>query len=165
MSVHRARVVWRLDAPDAAFAAGRYDRAHRLIFEAGLEVAGSASPAVVPAPFSRADALDPEAAFTGALSACHMLWFLDLARQAGLVVSAYEDAAEGTLARDPEGRMAITRVTLRPRVAWGGSRQPRSAEIAALHQAAHEACFIANSVRTEVIVAPEGGESRREDGA
>jgi organic hydroperoxide reductase OsmC/OhrA len=145
---------WSLLDGEDAFRAGRYDRVHRLVFEGGLVVAGSPSPAVVAAPYSQAGALDPEAAFTAALSACHMLWFLDLARQAGFVVAAYRDEAVGTLGRIGPGRQAMTKVVLSPRIAWGGARAPSAQEIEGLHHRAHELCFIANSVTTEVIVTP-----------
>lgn len=152
MSEHRARVNWRLAEDSEAFLAGRYSRAHTLGFDEGLEVPGTPSASVVPGPWSRPDALDPEAAFTAALSACHMLWFLDLAKQAGLVVASYQDEAAGTLGRVGRGRMAMTRVVLRPRISFAGGRDPTPAEIADLHQRAHELCFIANSVTTEVVV-------------
>jgi organic hydroperoxide reductase OsmC/OhrA len=152
MSAHPVTVDWSLGEADADFLAGRYDRAHALGFEGGLRIAGSPSPAVVPAPYSQAGALDPEAAFTAALSACHMLWFLDLARQAGFVVAAYHDAAVGTLGRIGPGRQAMTRVVLRPQIAWTGARTPSAEEIKGLHHRAHELCFIANSVTTDVTV-------------
>ena len=150
MSEHRATVAWRLG--DGDFRAGQYDRTHDLEFEGGLTVRGSPSPSVVPAPWSRADALDPEAAFTGALSACHMLWFLDLARQAGFVVGAYRDAAVGTLGRIGPGKIAMTRVVLHPQIDWAGEPRPTAAQIADLHHEAHARCFIANSVTTRVEV-------------
>jgi len=152
MSAHTATVDWSLKQDAAAFLAGRYDRAHGLAFEGGLTLAGSPSPAVIPAPYSRPGALDPEAAFTAALSACHMLWFLDLARQAGFVVAAYRDQAVGTLGRIGPGREGMTEVVLRPEITWGGARAPDAEEIAALHHRAHELCFIANSVTTRVRV-------------
>ncbi len=150
MSLHAATVDWSLG--DGDFAAGRYSRLHSLTFEGGVTVAGSASPAVVPAPWSSAEAVDPEAAFTAALSACHMLTFLDLARRAGWVIAAYRDEAEGTLARVARGKMAVTRVVLRPAITWSGDRRPTADQITALHHTAHEQCFIANSVTTEVVV-------------
>ncbi|MBA3811393.1 MAG: OsmC family protein [Caulobacteraceae bacterium] len=150
MSVHRAAVTWALDGGD--FLARRYSRAHTLSFEGGLEVAGSPSPHIVPAPYSRADAVDPEAAFTASLSACHMLWFLDHASRAGFVVASYLDQAEGTLARNAAGKLAMTRVALRPKIAFSGDPRPTPQEIAALHHAAHADCFIANSVTAEVVV-------------
>jgi organic hydroperoxide reductase OsmC/OhrA len=152
VSEHRARVSWRLAEDGEAFLTGRYSRAHTLGFDDGLEVPGTPSPSVVPPPWSRAGALDPEAAFTAALSACHMLWFLDLAKQAGLVVASYEDEAAGTLGRVARGRLAMTRVILRPRIAFAGHQTPTAAQIADLHHRAHELCFIANSVTTEVTV-------------
>jgi organic hydroperoxide reductase OsmC/OhrA len=152
VSEHRARIAWTLDEDADAFLAGQYSRAHRLTFDGGLDVPGTPSPSVVPPPWSRADALDPEAAFTACLSACHMLWFLDLAKQAGLVVTAYDDEAVGVLGRLGRGKMAMTRVTLRPRIAFGGERTPTPDEVSDLHHRAHELCFIANSVTTEVVV-------------
>lgn len=152
MSEHHAGVSWMLAEGGKAFLAGRYSRAHTLRFDDGLEVPGTPSPSVVPAPWSRTAAVDPEAAFTAALSACHMLWFLDLAKQAGFTVASYEDAAVGTLARVGRGRMAMTRVVLRPRIVFTGEKAPSASEIAALHVRAHELCFIANSVTTEVVV-------------
>ena len=146
-----ATVEWRLEGD---FAGRRYSRAHTLRFEDGLVVPGSASPHVVPLPWSREAAVDPEAAFTAALSSCHMLWFLDFASRAGFVVGAYDDRAEGTLAGDADGRMAMTRVVLRPVVRFVGEPAPTAEELADLHHRAHEACFIANSVKTEVLVEP-----------
>jgi len=157
VSDHRARVVWRLAEDAKAFVAGRYSRAHTLGFEDGLEVPGTPSPLIVPAPWSRTAAVDPEAAFTAALSACHMLWFLDLAKQAGFAVASYEDDAVGTLARVGRGRLAMTRVVLGPRIVFAGDKTPTAEELANLHHRAHELCFIANSVTTEVMVEPREG--------
>ena len=153
MSTHRATVDWTL--PEGQdFARGRYSRVHTLSFEGGASLPGSASPAVVPLPWSSHDAVDPEAAFTAALSACHMLTFLDLVRRAGFLATAYRDEAEGTLDRTGRGRMAVTRVVLRPRIAWAGDRRPSADDLSRLHHEAHELCFIANSVTTEVVVEP-----------
>ncbi|HEY2047727.1 MAG TPA: OsmC family protein [Caulobacteraceae bacterium] len=159
MSEHRAGVSWKLAEDGEAFVAGRYSRAHALRFDDGLEVPGTPSPSVVPAPWSRTAAVDPEAAFTAALSACHMLWFLDLARQAGFAVASYEDDAVGTLARIGRQRMAMTRVVLRPRIVFTGEKIPTAAELDDLHHRAHEHCFIANSVTTEVVVEAPGDET------
>lgn len=152
MSRHTAQVVWERGA--AAFVDGHYSRRHLLRFDGGLEVPGSASPAVVPAPLSDAAALDPEEAFVASLSSCHMLWFLDLALRAGWCVQRYADVAEGQLARNAAGKLAMTRVTLRPQVEFAGERRPTVDEIAVLHEQAHAACFIANSVRSDVRVEP-----------
>ena len=148
--MHRATVDWTLG--DGDFAKGRYSRVHTIGFEGGISIPGSASPAVVPAPWSSGEAVDPEAAFTAALGACHMLTFLDLARRAGFGVTAYRDEAEGTLARVARGKMAVTRVVLRPVITWAGEKRPSAEEIDALHHQAHELCFISNSVTTEVVV-------------
>ena len=150
MSQHHATVDWTLQ-PGSNFGAGEYSRAHDLLFSGGVVVPGSPSPAVVPAPWSREDAVDPEAAFVAALSACHMLWFLDLARQAGWTVASYHDAAEGTLGRMAPRKTGMTKVVLRPQIAFEG-RQPEVQDIADLHHEAHARCFIANSVITEVVV-------------
>jgi organic hydroperoxide reductase OsmC/OhrA len=143
-------VTWTLGGGD--FLNRRYSRAHRLEFEGGVKVAGTASPSIVPAAFSRRDAIDPEAAFTASLSACHMLWFLDHAARAGFVVAAYSDPAEGTLAPDGAGGLAMTRVVLRPSITFTGERSPTPTELEALHAAAHADCFIARSVTTEVVI-------------
>ena len=115
---------------------------------------GSSSPHSVPLPFSDPSAVDPEEAFVASLASCHMLWFLSLAAMAGWVVDDYRDDALGVLARNAEGRFAMTVVTLRPAVSFGGESQPSVAEQTRLHHAAHEACFIANSVKSEVRCEP-----------
>jgi organic hydroperoxide reductase OsmC/OhrA len=150
VSLHRAGVHWTLEGGD--FLARRYSRLHSLSFGSGVTVPGSPSPQVVSAPWSNSEAVDPEAGFVASLSACHMLWFLDLAAGAGFVVSSYDDEAEGTLGRSAPGRMAMTRVALRPAIVFSGERRPTPPEIEALHHEAHERCFIANSVTTEVVV-------------
>ena len=151
MSTYRATIDWRLEGD---FKSRRYSRAHALHFDGGLTIAGSSSPQVVPLPWSREGALDPEAAFTAAIASCHMLWFLDLASRAGFVVEGYRDAAEGTLAKGADGRVQMTRVVLRPNAGFAGPRHPTAAELADLHHRAHEECFIANSVKTEIVVEP-----------
>jgi organic hydroperoxide reductase OsmC/OhrA len=150
VSLHHATVAWSLE-PGADFPAGHYSRAHTLDFGHGLTVPGTPSPLVVPAPWSREGAVDPEAAFVASLSACHMLWFLDLARQAGFVVASYRDGAEGTLGRIGPGKRGMTKVVLKPDIAFTGAA-PTAEALAALHHEAHERCFIANSVTTEVVV-------------
>jgi organic hydroperoxide reductase OsmC/OhrA len=147
---HRATVVWRRGEGD--FAKGHYSREHLWRFDGGAEVAASATPSIVPAPWSSATAVDPEEAFVASLSSCHMLTFIDIARHKGFVVDSYEDDAVGILARNAEGRRWISAVTLTPRIAFAG-RQPSSDDLAELHHRAHEACFIANSVRTAVTIA------------
>jgi organic hydroperoxide reductase OsmC/OhrA len=154
MSDHTATVRWQRH-PLEAFHDGRYSRRHEIAFDGGAVVPGSSSPHVVPLPLSDASAIDPEEMFVAALASCHMLWFLSLAAGRGLRVERYVDEARGTMGRNAEGRMALTQVTLRPRVGFIGEHLPSAEEIAALHHQAHERCFIANSVRTDVRVEPQ----------
>ena len=152
MSHYQAIVEW--SRGEARFTDNRYSRAHRWRFDGGVELPASASPQVVPLPMSVSAAVDPEEAFVASLSSCHMLFFLSLAAKQGFVVDDYRDEAVGTMARNASGRLAMTRVTLRPRVRFSGEKQPSRAEEDALHHAAHEECFIARSVRTEVTCEP-----------
>lgn len=148
-----AEVLWQRAAHEA-YTDQRYSRRHRLVFDGGTEVPGSSSPSVVPLPMSDAAAVDPEEAFVASLAACHMLWFLSIAAQQGFVVDRYRDAAVGTMTRNEAGKLWISTVTLRPDVAFGGARQPTHAESLQMHHRAHEDCFIANSVKTEVRCEP-----------
>jgi len=148
MSRHEARLTWR---SDGQFATGRYSRRHEWRFDGGAAVVGSSSPTVVPVPMSDPAGVDPEEALVAAVASCHMLWFLDLARRAGFAVSEYEDAAEGEMGRVAPERMAMTRIALRPRIAFEG-QPPSGEELARLHEEAHARCFIANSLKTEVVV-------------
>jgi organic hydroperoxide reductase OsmC/OhrA len=152
MSEYTANITWARG--DAAFLDHRYSRAHTWRFDGGIEVAASSSPHVVPLPMSDAAAVDPEEAFVAALSSCHMLWFLALAAKRGWRVDAYDDAAVGVMARNTDGRLAMTTVTLRPYVAFSGERVPTVAEVERLHRDAHAECFIASSVRSDVRVEP-----------
>lgn len=149
-STYTATVRWAAK-PDEEFAKGQYSRAHEWAFDGGAVVTASASPHIVAAPWSDVAGVDPEEAFIASLSSCHMLFFLDFARRGGFVVETYVDQAEGELGKLADGRMAMTRVTLRPRVTWGGEG-PDEAALDDLHHRAHQACFIANSVTTEVTV-------------
>jgi organic hydroperoxide reductase OsmC/OhrA len=150
MSTYTATIRWARD-PSTDFSKGQYSRAHEWAFDGGAVVPGSSNPHTVPLPWSDAAAVDPEEAFVASLSSCHMLFFVDFARRAGFVVDAYVDEAEGVLDKRGDGKMAMTRVTLHPRVTWGGMA-PDAAAITDLHHRAHEACFIANSVTTNVVI-------------
>lgn len=150
MATYRAEVAWSLK-PGEDFLKGRYSRGHTLSFDGGIEVPASASPHVV-GKWAVTEAVDPEEMLVAALSNCHMLTFLHKARLAGFVATAYRDAAEGVMEEIAPGRQAVTRVTLRPRIDWDGAA-PDDAMLARLHHEAHEECFIANSVKTEVTVA------------
>ncbi|MEK1906343.1 MAG: OsmC family protein [Pseudomonas sp.] len=151
MALYTAEIIW--SRGDQDFLDNRYSRGHRWRFDGGVEVPASSSPHVVPLPGSREDAVDPEEAFVASLSSCHMLWFLSLAARDGWRVDGYRDPAEGRMGKNAEGRLAMTRVTLRPAVTFAGNA-PTSAQLDALHHEAHEACFIANSVKTEVCCVP-----------
>jgi len=148
MAEYQATILW--ERGGANFSDNRYSRGHRWQFDGGIEVPASASPQVVPLPLSVPAAVDPEEAFVAALSSCHMLWFLSLAAKRGFVVEKYCDQAIGVMAKNAAGKLAMTQVTLRPAVAFSGIRRPSPSEIQSLHDEAHEECFIANSVKTQV---------------
>ncbi|MBA2686634.1 MAG: OsmC family protein [Gemmatimonadaceae bacterium] len=153
MSEYTATIEWER-APTAAFTDKKYSRGHEWKFDGGITVPASASPHGVPVPYSVAAAVDPEEAFVAALSSCHLLWFLSIAAKRGFVVDRYSDDATGTLAMGPSGKVVMTRVLLRPHVTFGGDKRPTSEEFQAMHHEAHDECFIANSVRTDVVCEP-----------
>ena len=152
MSIYTAEVLWERNNGD--FLGKRYSRKHLLRFDGGLEVPGSSSPHGVPVPMSDASALDPEEAFVASLSSCHMLWFLSIAAKRKFCVDRYFDAATGVMEKNADGKMAMTVVTLRPDVTFSDERLPARTELDQLHHEAHEACFIANSVKTDVRCKP-----------
>ena len=152
MSTYTATVAWARPA-GAVFKDNKYSRAHEWRFDGGVTVPASSSPKVVPPPLSKQDAVDPEEAFVASLASCHMLFFLYHASKAGLVVDQYEDAAVGTMGKDAQGRMAILKVVLRPQVRWSGAA-PSAQDLEAMHHRSHEDCFIANSVKSDVLVEP-----------
>ena len=151
MTHHTSTVVWQRD--HTAFTDHRYSRRHVWQFDGGAVVSASSSPHVVPLPFSDPAGVDPEEAFVASLSSCHMLWFLDFAARAGWVVESYRDEAVGIMARNDQGQQAMTRVTLHPVVQFAG-KQPTLQQLQDLHHQAHASCFIANSVKTEVLCEP-----------
>jgi len=145
MSEHKATIKWSRGGKDFTYKA--YSRDH-VWHVNGNDVPASATPAYLGNP----NRVDPEAALVAALSSCHMLTFLALASNKGFVVESYEDAAVGHLEKNATGRMAVTRVELRPKIAFGGDKTPTQADLDWLHDKAHKECFIANSVTTEVHV-------------
>ena len=155
-SIHRyeARVDWQGPEP-AAFLKRQYSRAHQWHFDGGLTVPASSSSQIVRLPWSDAEAVDPEEAFVAAIASCHMLFFLDFAARAGFAVARYDDAAYGEMGKGPDGRVQMLGVTLQPSLEWAGE-PPNEAQIAELHHQAHEACFLANSVRCPVTVSSGG---------
>lgn len=152
MSENRATMLWRREG--AVFTDNRYSRGHRWFFDEGVEVPASSSPHIVRLPWSVPAAVDPEEAFVAALASCHLLTFLSIAARQGFVVDEYRDEAVGILAKNEAGRMVMTVVTLRPVVTFGGARLPTPGESDAMHHQAHEECFIAGSVLTDVRVEP-----------
>ena len=150
MSNYSATVRW--SSPDeAAFAGGRYSRRHEWAFDGGAVISASASPDNVPQGTADETGIDPEEAFVAAISSCHMLFFLDYARRAGFVVRSYVDEAIGRMEKR-DGKIALTRVTLRPQISFAGAMRPNADDIARLHHQSHQDCFIANSIRSEVII-------------
>lgn len=145
-----ARVTW--ERAGQPVLDGLYSRAHAWHFDGGLSVPASSSPLSVPLPMSDPAAVDPEEALVAAASSCHMLFFLSIAAQRGVVVERYDDAARGLLGQDGAGRVAMVRIELRPAIAFTGARQPDAHEIAAIHHLAHERCYIANSLTAEIVV-------------
>ena len=150
MAKHDAVIEWR---SDGQFASGRYSRAHEWRFDGGAVVRASSSPSVVPLPMSDAAGVDPEEALVASASSCHMLWFLSLAHHAGLEVESYRDEAQGEMGRDERGSIAIRTIRLRPAIVFAG-RQPSAEELVEPHHQSHDKCFIANSLRSEVVVEP-----------
>lgn len=152
MSKYNVRITWERD--NQLFTDNRYKRSHEWHFDGGEVVPASSSPEVVPVPLSDPAAVDPEEAFVASLSSCHMLWFLSIAAKRGFIVDHYRDEAEGLMEKDDSGKLAITAVTLYPEVSFVSGSAPDKRENADLHHAAHEKCFIANSVRTEIFINP-----------
>lgn len=150
MENFRATVSWQREG--ATFVDNRYSRKHEWRFDGGVTVPASSSPGVVPLPYSVIEAVDPEEAFVASLSSCHMLWFLSLAAKCGWCVERYDDEAVGEMGTDAAGRLLVAKVTLRPRTLFAGEA-PGAAELATVHHEAHERCFIANSVKTQVVCA------------
>jgi organic hydroperoxide reductase OsmC/OhrA len=148
MSRHSADISWR---SEGGFTDNSYSRRHTWRFDGGAEVVASSSPDVVPLPMSDPAGVDPEEALVASAASCHMLWFLSIAREAGLDVASYEDKAEAQMGRVGPGRIAIVKITLRPRIAFTG-RTPDQSELDRLHHDAHERCFIANTLNCEIVV-------------
>jgi len=156
MSTYTAKITWSVDSPDT-FTKGRYSRGHTWLFDGGVVVAASSSPQSVRLPFSIEEAVDPEEALVAAASSCHMLSFLWVASQQGFSVESYEDEAVGEMTKIDDGKQWISRITLKPTIVWLGD-PPENEQLAALHHEAHELCYIANSIKSEVVV--EGFEKR-----
>lgn len=152
MSEHRATIAWTRTGQD--FSKGQYSREHTWTFDGGVRVPASPSPSIIPLPWSSPAGVDPEEAFVASIASCHMLTFLFAAQRKGFQVERYDDEAVGVLAKNERGVPWVSTVTLHPRIVYGGDRRPTPADEARMHHTAHENCFIANSVKTSVTVAP-----------
>lgn len=143
---------WQRD--DQVFVDDNYSRGHTWEFDGGLSVPASASPDIVPLPKSVAENVDPEEAFVASLSSCHMLFFLAIAAKKGYVIDNYTDCAVGRMAKNEQGKLAMTKVILRPEVEFSGEKLPTAGQLEKIHEQSHDLCFIANSVITEVSTEP-----------
>ena len=150
MSEHKAIIAWKRTSEE--FLKGKYSREHTWTFDGGLSVPASPAPSVVPAPWSNPAHIDPEEAYVASLSSCHMLTFLWLASRQGFQIDSYHDEAAGLTTKNEKGVPWISAVTLRPRIAYSGPKIPTPADEERLHHQAHEQCYIANSVKTQVKV-------------
>ena len=151
MSTYTAKITWKNDSPDT-FTKNRYTRGHIWSFDGGIEVPASSSPHSVRVPFSIEEAVDPEEALVAAASSCHMLSFLWVAANKGFAIDSYEDDAVGEMT-ETDGKQWISKITLDPKIEWSGDTLPTADEIAEMHHAAHEVCYIANSIKSEVVIA------------
>ena len=150
MSSYKAIIKWNRNSPD--FLKGKYSREHTWTFDGGAVVPASSSPSVVPVPYSNPANVDPEEAFVASISSCHMLTFVYMAGRQGFQIDNYEDEAVGTMIKNEKGVPWMNLVTLHPKIAYGGEKRPSPAEVQHLHHLAHEQCYIANSIKTEVVV-------------
>ncbi|MEO6334073.1 MAG: OsmC family protein [Pyrinomonadaceae bacterium] len=151
MSTYSAKISWKNDSPDT-FTKNRYTRGHTWSFDGGIEVAASSSPNAVRVPFSVEAAVDPEEALVASASSCHMLTFLWVAATKGFQIDSYEDNAVGEMTKNDEGKEWMSKITLDPEIEWSGEKMPTNDEIAEMHHAAHEGCYIANSIKSEIVV-------------
>ncbi len=151
MSTYIAKITWKSDAPDT-FTKNRYTRGHSWEFDGGVTVPASSSPHAVRLPYSIEAAVDPEEALVAAASSCHMLTFLWLAATMGFNIESYEDNAVGEMTSMDDGRQWVSTITLEPQIAWTGDKLPTAEDIARLHHEAHEKCYIANTIQSEIII-------------
>ena len=151
MADHRAIISWKLDGGD--FLRGKYSREHTWSFDGGVTVPASPSPSVIPHPYSNPASVDPEEAYVASISSCHMLTYLYVASKAGFQIESYSDESIGILKKNEKGVPWVSNVTLHPQISYGGEKRPTPEEEAHLHHLAHEQCFIAASIKTEVTVA------------
>lgn len=152
MSTYTAKISWKSDSPDT-FTKNRYTRGHTWSFDGGIEIPASSSPHVVRLPFSVEAAVDPEEALVASAASCHMLTFLWIAARRGFRIDSYEDNAVGEMSKLDDGRQWVSKITLDPTIEWAGEERPTDEDLAEMHHEAHAECFIANSIKSEVVVA------------
>jgi organic hydroperoxide reductase OsmC/OhrA len=148
MSEHRATIDWQRSSADFTYMT--YNRAHEWRFTA----------TTVPASATKEyrgdeNRVNPEEALVASLSSCHMLTFLAVAAKRKLSLDSYRDEAVGVLEKNAEGKLAITRVTLRPQIKWSAGVSVSAADLEKMHHDAHAGCFIASSVKTQITVEPQ----------
>ncbi|HSP88728.1 MAG TPA: OsmC family protein [Ignavibacteriaceae bacterium] len=148
---YKVKIIWQKKSSEV-FSDKKYSREHKWFFDGGIELKASSSPQVVPVPMSNESAVDPEEAFIASISSCHMLWFLSIAADKKFIVETYEDNSEGILEKNSEGKLAVTKINLLPKIIFSGENIPTKKQIEEIHEKAHEKCFIANSVKTEINV-------------
>ena len=156
MSIYSAKIVWKSDSPET-FTKNRYTRGHTWEFDGGITVPASSSPHAVRVPFSVEAAVDPEEALVASASSYHMLTFLWVAATGGFNIESYSDDAVGEMTKGDDGKEWISKITLNPKIVWIGESVPTADEIAKLHHSAHEGCYIANSIKSEIVVLSEPG--------
>lgn len=150
--MHRYRATIKWQHTSGQFVDEQYSRKHLWHFDGGLEIPASASPKIVPEPYSDPSSVDPEESFVASLASCHMLWFLSLSAKEGFPVKSYEDQAEGIMEENRDGKLSITEVILKPLVRFKSDNAPSRRNFDELHKRAHENCFIARSVITEIVI-------------
>jgi organic hydroperoxide reductase OsmC/OhrA len=153
MSGHKATISWKRTSPD--FLKGKYSREHTWTFDGGMTIAASPSPANVPVPYSNPAHVDPEEAYVASVSSCHMLTFLYVAYKQGFQIDSYDDEAVGEMSKGANGLPWVSVVRLNPKIIYSGDKQPSPEDEQRLHHLAHEQCYIANSIKTEVVVGPK----------
>jgi len=150
VSVYFAQINWEKGSNEN-YLDNKYSRAHTWSFDGGAVIPASSSPHIVPLPYSVEANVDPEEAFIASISSCHMLFFLSIAAKNKLIIESYEDKAEGVMEKDPQGNISITQVTLKPKTIFASNTQPDDELIETMHHQAHQQCFIANSIKADIV--------------
>lgn len=150
MSEHIATIKWQRN--QAKFTDNKYSREHLWQFDGGTKIPASSSPQVVPVPHSNPNYIDPEEAFIASIASCHMLWFLAIAANQEFTIESYLDRAVGLMSQNKDGKLAMTQITLSPTIVFSADNLPTTKQVEKMHQEAHQNCFLANSIKTEIII-------------